>query len=795
MRKVLVLVGVVAVVALAGVSLAVISSSSDPEVARAGGLVQYDDCDALLDAIQAQAGEAVGPYGLDGGGFTTISGPIEEDFAEGDVIAEPQSAGDSEGDAAAPTTTAPSSAGTDEATSTDDAEGSTDFSTTNVQEEGVDEADVVKTDGDRLVTVVDGTLRVFDVTGDAPEELGSVEVPVDDSYDEYGGSGLELLLSGDTALVLGVTYGGAIGPMPIEDEDDFAASLDSYEAGGQGITTLVEVDLGDPTDPTVVHTAQVEGAYTTARMVGDVARIVSSTSAPDLGFVYPSEGGSQSEDVAEETNRRLVEESTLDQWLPVASVDDAEAVQAVACDQVGLPEETSGFGTATVVTVDLSEGLSIEPESAASVIGGSEVVYASTENLYVATSQWPDQAIIEELEEVPGIEEVSSLEELEDLDAEIDGRPIAEVVEDEVLPSTAVHRFALPADGPASYEASGEVPGRMLDQFSFSEHDGALRVATTVDDPGGSVSRLTTLAVDDLHELGSVGDIGRGEELYAVRMLGDVGYAVTFEQTDPLFTLDLSDPANPQVVGELEIPGYSSYLHPISDELLLGIGQAGTEDGTLTGTQVSLFDVSDPGYPERIQQYEVADGSSTAEYDHRAFLWWAESNLAVLPVSVYGYDGDSSESFEGAVGVEVTDEAITEVGTITNNDPDVDCEVPQSSDPSGDDTTDDATDDTTTETTVPDELGETDADDGVIDGDDIIIDEEPVAPTTTIVEEPPVDDPTTIVPPEEDEVAGCAAEPILRSIVIGDSLLTLSTGLLQQSDLATLEPTAAVSFG
>jgi hypothetical protein len=183
----------------------------------------------------------------------------------------------------------------------------------------------------------------------------------------------------------------------------------------------------------------------------------------------------------------------------------------------------------------------------------------------------------------------------------------------------------------------------------------------------------------------------------------------------------------------------------------------------------------------------VADGSSEAEYDHRAFLWWAEENLAVLPISVY--DDDSYDTFEGAVGVEVTEAAIDEVGTITNSDPDVDCEVPNSSSPEGDDTSG-----TTPETTVPDELGETDADDGVIgDGDDLV--EEPVAPTTTIVEEPPVDEPTTIAPPEDDEVAGCAAEPILRSIVIGDSLLTLSSGLLQQSDLATLEPTASLAFG
>jgi len=297
---------------------------------------------------------------------------------------------------------------------------------------------------------------------------------------------------------------------------------------------------------------------------------------------------------------------------------------------------------------------------------------------------------------------------------------------------TAIHRFALPADGPAVYEASGTVPGRMLDQFSFSEFEGHLRVATTVDEPEGPVSRLTVLAVDDLHGVGSVGDIGEGEELYAVRMLGPVGYAVTFRQTDPLFTLDLSDPADPEVVGELEIPGYSSYLHPISDDLLLGIGQAGTEGGVLTGTQVSLFDVSDPASPERIQQYEVEGGSSEAEYDHRAFLWWADTNLAVLPVEVHGSD----EHFTGAIGVHVDRDGIDEVGRIEHG-PAEDC---------------------------------------------------PPAPVPTDIAE--VSD--IVAEPTSCDLAG--GLPILRSLVVGDALLTVSDSALQAADLDTLEPTAEVAF-
>jgi hypothetical protein len=143
--------------------------------------------------------------------------------------------------------------------------------------------------------------------------------------------------------------------------------------------------------------------------------------------------------------------------------------------------------------------------------------------------------------------------------------------------------------------------------------------------------------------------MGEGEQIYAVRFLGDVGYVVTFEQTDPLYTLDLSDPADPRVVGELKIPGYSAYLHPLGDGLLLGVGQDATDEGVRLGAQVSLFDVSDPANPERIDTFALGDGTSEVEWDHHAFLWWADADLAVLPTQSWG--GQQEEAFSGVVGV------------------------------------------------------------------------------------------------------------------------------------------------
>jgi uncharacterized secreted protein with C-terminal beta-propeller domain len=131
--------------------------------------------------------------------------------------------------------------------------------------------------------------------------------------------------------------------------------------------------------------------------------------------------------------------------------------------------------------------------------------------------------------------------------------------------------------------------------------------------------------------VGRVGGLGKGERVYAVRFTGDVGYAVTFRQIDPLYTIDLAVPERPRVLGELKIPGYSAYLHPIGEDLLLGIGQDATEEGRPLGTQISLFDVSNLRSPARLHKQHLGQGWSEAESDHHAFLYWPRTRLVVVP--------------------------------------------------------------------------------------------------------------------------------------------------------------------
>jgi hypothetical protein len=222
----------------------------------------------------------------------------------------------------------------------------------------------------------------------------------------------------------------------------------------------------------------------------------------------------------------------------------------------------------------------------------------------------------------------------------------------------------------------------------MSAWDGALRVATTTagafagwsGQPAQSAVYVLEQAGDLLVTIGKVGGLGQGEQIYAVRFAGPVGYVVTFRQTDPLYTLDLSDPARPRVVGELLLSGYSAYLDPVGGTHLIGIGQDANAQGQAQGTQISLFDVSDLAAPVRLAVYHLRSGHSEAEFDPHAFLYWPASRLLVIPVQLP--PAVTSEPTPGtgsvpqsataplwpvskAIVLHVGDHTITRLGTIT----------------------------------------------------------------------------------------------------------------------------------
>jgi uncharacterized secreted protein with C-terminal beta-propeller domain len=423
-----------------------------------------------------------------------------------------------------------------------------DSSTTNVQEAGVDEPDIVKNDGRTVFALVDGRLHTVDAA--SSRELDSVAIPGFDG---------ELLIHGRRALTIA--------------------------SGGKG-AILTEIDIANPAAMRVLRTLSIDGSYVSARLHDHTARVV-----------VASEPRALESPIAVAARRPL--RARRAGWVPNATLRNRRTGRKrkralVACDDVRRTPRFTGAGMLTVLTVDLERGL--PAVDADSVMTDAETVYASPTSVYVATSGgWQRD-------------------------------------------DTSIHRFDLAGAQRTDYRASGQVPGELLNQFALSEYNGVLRAATTEGSNPDSQSHVTSLRARSgrLEKIGQVSGLGRGESIYAVRFIADRGYVVTFRQVDPLYTLDLADPAKPRVTGELKILGYSAYLHPVGDHELLGVGQDADAQGAREGTQLSLFDVADPANPRLLHKVKLGLAtSSEAEYDHHAFLWWEPQRLAVVPVSDY----------------------------------------------------------------------------------------------------------------------------------------------------------------
>jgi uncharacterized secreted protein with C-terminal beta-propeller domain len=244
-------------------------------------------------------------------------------------------------------------------------------------------------------------------------------------------------------------------------------------------------------------------------------------------------------------------------------------------------------------------------------------------------------------------------------------------------------------EGTIIFKANGTVPGYVLNQFSMDEHNGYFRIATTDHDwRSGSSGNNVYVLNEDMEIVGELEDLAPGEEIYSARFMGERCYLVTFKKVDPLFTIDLSDPENPTVLGKLKIPGYSDYLHPYDENTLIGIGKetVEAEEGDFAwyqGVKISLFDVSDVANPRELAKIEIGSRGtdSPALYDHHAFLFSKARNLLVIPIleakiDENDFSGEVPANFygeytyQGAYVFSISREGIELRGTITHLDED-----------------------------------------------------------------------------------------------------------------------------
>ncbi len=582
-------------------------------VDEAFGLDFFGSCAEVLTYLQQHALERVTPWGLDGWGWLE-GGNWGADFGR-TLLAE----------AAAPV-----------------------HSVTNVQEAGVDEPDVIKTDGRIIVALAQGKLHVIDVTGPKARLAGSLALNAP--------WGSQLFLYKDIALVMSSSFG---------EGDLLEQGVARW--GGMPGTQVIAVDLTDISAPSISGRLTLDGSFVAARLNNATARLVITSGSNQLVFVTPDQFMQQrpeppilpdplpeqlanfdpwriAEAQALAANRQVILNSTVEDWFPRFTYKDEGGFRIVQegtlaqCDRMARPEVFSGMNITSIVTMNLEDGL--RPIDSFGLVSDASTVYASTDSMYVATQQW------------------------------IDFNRIAPADQPQVVQNavTDIHRFDLTDPDRTSFAGSGRVPGWLYSQWAMSEHEGRLRVASTTESPwfgwqpGTSQSLVTILEPKDgqLVTAGQIAGLGVGEQIYAVRFIGDAGYVVTFRQTDPLYVLDLRDPTRPAVSGELKIPGYSAYLHPIGNGLLLGVGQDADLNGRVKGTQVSIFNVSDPRDPQRIDKITLPGGYSEAEWDHHAFLYWPNTGLTVIPVQ----QSDGKNWLAGALAIHVGSNGMTEVGEI-----------------------------------------------------------------------------------------------------------------------------------
>lgn len=520
-------------------------------------------------------------------------------------------------------------------------------STTNVQVAGIDEPDIVTTDG-RNIFVSSGTPYYYPadlLRSDAGRSYGSSESTIDPAGPITNG------IAPDTKLI-------APSPLPPADTTvvqavpaSTLAKIGSVPTNGTmlidgqilvilGHTSITGYSLTDPAHPKQVWT----NAY------GDSSSLVTA---------------------------RLFNHTLYLVTLQYIQGNDPCPVKIMAVDSVGISVPCADiFHPLQSVNADTTfSALALDPQTGTvkkhvTFIGASSgtTVYMSEHSLYLAYTVYRDPAayqydflrqslsdllpaaLMTKAAQIAAYDisvqsKLYELQRLIDEDQRTRSRAEQGAFEKKVQARSTAYSAAhqreftttslvsLPLDT-LTVAHTASVPGAVLNQFALDEYQNHLRIATT---STGSYFGSNDQSANDVYvldtalkQVGTILDLGKGERIYSARFIGDQGYLVTFKQTDPFYVLDMRDPANPKQVGELKLPGYSSYLHPLSDDRVLGIGQDGAT------SKATLFDVSNPAAPKELSTITLAEGWSEVQSNHHAFLQDPKHSIVFIPTSASG---------------------------------------------------------------------------------------------------------------------------------------------------------------
>lgn len=550
--------------------------------------------------------------------------------------------------------------------------GDADYSKTNIQVSGVDEADIVKTDGQYIYALAQNAVYIISALPADKSEIVS-EIKFASS------SPAGFFINGDRLVVYGSDWNTPVVNRAI------AKSPSMFPIRAQQLTFLKVYDTADKKNPVLKRDLSFEGYYSNSRMIGDWIYFVTSKQQYDyFDDVFPLP--------------YILENG--------APINTAKEVTVYYFD---VPYRSQNF--VTVASVNITDA-SQPPASEVYLLDGDQQMYVSQNNMYITYTRYIDEYQLsmetakelalprisaKERERIQKIEEADSavlsegeksqkimsviqryIESLNEEKQKVFTQELRDKMKQKYediskeLEKTIIHKIAI-SDGKISYQTMGEVTGHVLNQFSMDEDGGYFRIATTKspswpmfagEDNVAQKSYNNLYVLDsNLKITGKVENLATDERIYSIRFMQGRAYIVTFKQTDPLFVIDVANPADPKVLGELKIPGFSNYLHPYDDTTLIGLGK---ESGAL---KISLFDVSDTTNPKETAHYTVEGqwSDSAALYDHKAFLFSKEKNLLVIPVTIQGDYKNPSSYFIGAFVFNIAKDAISLKGKITHS--------------------------------------------------------------------------------------------------------------------------------
>lgn len=490
-----------------------------------------------------------------------------------------------------------------------------DYSKTNVQVEGVDEADIVKTDGNYIYYVTSNKIVIVNAQNSNDLKIVS-EIKYEEKENFYPS---ELYVNNNKLIVIGEENSNSYRKLIAVDI--------AYPIDDKAHTIAKVYNIENKDNPKLDREVKIEGSYLSSRMIGDNIYFIANKDIYSYLF--------KDKEISE-----LNEEEFKPKYIDTATSEEEKCLAYHDIYYFPDSEDTSYLNIA---------GFNINNNEEANVqtyLGAGTDIYASEDNLYITRVKY------------------------EYKDSKLYGYYNNHDV------NTYIYKFKLENSKPTYVEA-GSVPGAVLNQFSMDEKDGYFRIATTDSKNWNSETDTNNLYVldENMKTVGKIEGLAKGEKIYSVRFIGNRAYMVTFVETDPLFVIDLSEPTNPTVLGELKIPGYSKYLHPYDETHIIGFGEntkTNEHGGVVTdGMKMALFDVSNPVKPKELYSIDIGDRGTYSEIlnNHKALLFSKEKNIIAFPISISEEIGKYKDKlkFQGAIvyGLDL-EKGFTEKGKIAH---------------------------------------------------------------------------------------------------------------------------------